>query len=202
VASERQIAANQANARKSTGPRSSAGKRRASGNAHRHGLSVRVDAGAPLAPQLETRAHKIAGSTDDALTLEAAREIAQAERDLARVRQAKIAVIEQARAVGRADLPRDSVSHVDEVLKVTIQPPTATESEPGEPSPTMPSHDLDRSAQIIRRALPQLRRLDRYERHAVARRDRAVSQLGRMKHQCNRGLWNVQNEANSISPYQ
>jgi hypothetical protein len=188
VASERQVAANRANAAKSTGPRSLAGKRRASSNAYRHGLSVSVGASAALAPQLEKRARKIAGSTDDALTLEAAREIAQAERDLARVRQAKIAVIEQARAVGPADLPRDSVSHVDEVLKVTIPPPTATESEPGEPSPTMPSHDLDRSAQIIRRALPQLRRLERYERRAVARRDRAVSQLGRVKHRRNQGL--------------
>jgi hypothetical protein len=92
MASERQIAANRRNAANSTGPRSSAGKSRASGNAYRHGLSVRVDAGAPLAPQLETRAHKIAGNSDDALTLEAAREIVQAELDLAQVRRAKVAL--------------------------------------------------------------------------------------------------------------
>src|SRR5262249_62029540 len=87
MASERQIAANRRNAARSTGPRSSAGKSRASGNAYRHGLSVRVDASAPLAPQLETRARKINGKADDALTLEAAREIVQAELDLARVRR-------------------------------------------------------------------------------------------------------------------
>jgi hypothetical protein len=39
MASERQIAANRQNARKSTGPRSASGKKRASWNAYRHGLS-------------------------------------------------------------------------------------------------------------------------------------------------------------------
>jgi hypothetical protein len=39
MASERQIAANRQNARRSSGPRSNAGKRRSSANALRHGLS-------------------------------------------------------------------------------------------------------------------------------------------------------------------
>jgi len=105
VASERQIAANRANARKSSGPRSSAGKSRASRNAYRHGLSLSVGTNAPLAPQLETLARKIAGNAVDAITLERAREIAQAEFDLARVRRAKVALIESARACAAADRP-------------------------------------------------------------------------------------------------
>jgi hypothetical protein len=39
VATEKQIAANRANAKRSTGPKTAAGKRRSSGNAFRHGLS-------------------------------------------------------------------------------------------------------------------------------------------------------------------
>jgi hypothetical protein len=39
MASEKQIAANRANAKRSTGPKTAAGKRRSSGNAFRHGLS-------------------------------------------------------------------------------------------------------------------------------------------------------------------
>jgi hypothetical protein len=39
VTTERQIAANRANAKRSTGPKTAAGKRRSSGNAFRHGLS-------------------------------------------------------------------------------------------------------------------------------------------------------------------
>jgi hypothetical protein len=42
MASERQIAANRRNARKSTGPRSGAGKKRASRNAYRHGLTLSI----------------------------------------------------------------------------------------------------------------------------------------------------------------
>jgi len=42
MASEKQLAANRANAQKSTGPRSEAGKRRSSLNAVRHGLSGQV----------------------------------------------------------------------------------------------------------------------------------------------------------------
>jgi hypothetical protein len=39
MATERQIAANRANSKKSTGPKTTAGKRRSSRNAFRHGLS-------------------------------------------------------------------------------------------------------------------------------------------------------------------
>jgi hypothetical protein len=39
MATEKQIAANRANAKRSTGPKTAAGKRRSSGNAYRHGLS-------------------------------------------------------------------------------------------------------------------------------------------------------------------
>jgi len=144
VASERQIAANRANARKSSGPRSSAGKSRASSNAYRHGLSLSVGTNAPLAPQLETLARKIAGNAVDAITLERAREIAQAEFDLARVRRAKVALIESARACAAADRP------------------------------PMPPQDPDQSAEAVRRVLPDLRKLDRYERRAAVQRDRAV----------------------------
>jgi hypothetical protein len=152
VASERQIAANRANAGKSSGPRSSAGKSRASSNAYRHGLSSSVGTNAPLAPQLETLARKIAGNAVDAITLERAREIAQAEFDLARVRRAKVALIESARACVAADRP------------------------------PMPPQGPDRSAEAIPRALPELRKLDRYERRAAARRDRALLGIpGRIK---------------------
>jgi hypothetical protein len=41
MASDRQIAANRANAEKSTGPKTPDGKRRAAANARRHGLSAR-----------------------------------------------------------------------------------------------------------------------------------------------------------------
>ena len=102
MASERQIAANRRNARKSIGPRSGAGRKRASRNSYRHGLTLNIASTAAYAKQLDKLARKIAGDTKDAITLERAREIAQAELDLARVRRAKVALIERARAFGEA----------------------------------------------------------------------------------------------------
>ena len=61
MASERQIAANRLNARKSTGPRSGAGRKRASRNAYRHGLTLNITSTAVFAKQLETLVGKIAG---------------------------------------------------------------------------------------------------------------------------------------------
>ena len=63
MASERQLAANRRNARKSTGPRSGAGKTRASRNAYRHGLTLSITSTAEYAKQLETLVRKIAGDT-------------------------------------------------------------------------------------------------------------------------------------------
>jgi hypothetical protein len=182
VASERQIAANRRNARRSTGPRSSAGKSRASSNAYRHGLSLSVGASTPLAPQLEKLARKIAGNAVDAITLERAREIAQAELDLARVRRAKVALIERAGVFAAANCPQVSVSQVDELLKATVERGSATMPEPTDSAPMIPPQDPDRSAEAVRRVLPELRKLDRYERRAAARRDRAVLDFsGRVK---------------------
>src|SRR5438034_4280264 len=79
MASERQIAANRRNARKSTGPRSGAGRKRASRNAYRHGLTLSVASSAAVAKQLDKLVRKIAGDTDDPIILERARETAQAE---------------------------------------------------------------------------------------------------------------------------
>ena len=106
MASERQIAANRRNARKSTGPRSGAGKKRASRNAYRHGLALNITSTAVFAKQLDKLVGQIAGETEDAMELERARAIAQAELELARVRQAKVALIERACAFGALDPPR------------------------------------------------------------------------------------------------
>src|SRR5262245_60105598 len=50
---------------------------------------------------------------------------------------------------------------------------------PIDSSATMPSQEPDRSAEAVRRVLPDLCKLDRYERRAAAQRERAM--LGRKK---------------------
>ncbi len=89
MATERQIAANRRNARKSTGPRSSAAKKRASRNAYRHGLTLSLTSSTALAKWLDALARKIAGNSKEEIILAHARATTQAELDLARVRMAK-----------------------------------------------------------------------------------------------------------------
>ena len=111
--SEKKRAANRANARASTGPRTPAGKARVARNARRHGLNLPVMADPALAPQVEALARDICGLGADAQRqvsalppgphpalysavraalhekLHLARRIAEAEIDLIRVRRAR-----------------------------------------------------------------------------------------------------------------
>ena len=116
MASERQIAANRRNARKSTGPRSGAGKKRASRNAYRYGLTLNITSAA-FAKQLDKLVREIAGDTKDAILLERARAIAQAELELARVRRVKVALIERASAFGELDPPQ-AFSSVTQIIRL------------------------------------------------------------------------------------
>ena len=172
MASERQIAANRRNARKSTGPRSGAGKKRASRNAYRHGLTLSVTSTAAYAKQLAKLVREIAGDSKEAIVLERARAIAQAELDLARVRRAKVALLERACTFGELEPPQvlssatQIIRFVNALDRGRLILPTPVDS-----SATMPSHEPDRSAEAIRRLLPELRKLERYERRAAARRD-------------------------------
>jgi len=77
-ASARAIA-NRRNAKKSTGPRTGAGKSRVATNAHRHGLAVLIAA----LPELETRvtalARRIAGENPSTNHADLARRVAEAQ---------------------------------------------------------------------------------------------------------------------------
>jgi hypothetical protein len=106
------------------------------------------------------------------MVLERARAIAQAELDLARVRQAKVALIECASAFP---------SSVIRLLN-TFNGGRFILPKPIDAAATMPPHEPYRSAEAVRRVLPELRKLDRYEHRAAVRRDRAVLSLfGRTK---------------------
>jgi hypothetical protein len=177
MGNERQIAANRRNAAKSTGPRSRGGKQRARRNAYCHGLSVPMAMDAALASKLDTRALKIVCESlhrggRNAFAL--ARAVAYAEFDLARARQAKLLVIERMRAFGDAD-------HAA-LLRAATRQLCSTRDRGGrlpsiDPAEAMPTEEPEQTAEAIRRALPELLKLDRYERRACARRDRAVRDL-------------------------
>jgi hypothetical protein len=168
----KQAAANRRNARRSRGPRSSAGKQRVSHNARRHGLSISITADRAFGEQIEQLAREIAGDTQSEVKLECARAIAAAELDLARVRQAKVALIERVMASGALDRA------YGEAPRKVLQSRTLAREVQAQEAPAMPSAELCRSAEAIKRALPALVKFDRYEQRARAARDRAVRQVG------------------------
>jgi hypothetical protein len=86
MATEKQIAANRANAKKSTGPKTAAGRLKSSRNAFRHGLSLplRFDMVSSAKADAITRA--LTSNQADEERLAAATEVAQAQLELLRVR--------------------------------------------------------------------------------------------------------------------
>src|SRR3954464_15690331 len=98
MATERQIAANRLNARKSTGPRTAAGKRRVRKNACRDDLAAVFNREA-LA-EINDLARQFAGETADPILLQHALNAAHAEFVLARVKLWRIAWIQRTYAAG------------------------------------------------------------------------------------------------------
>ncbi len=177
MATERQIAANRRNASQSTGPRTSAGKRRARRNSYRHGLSVGAAGRPGSAEHVERLAREIAGPGADSLVLEQARSAAHAQLDLVKIRRMRVSLIQRMAEFGTLDIPdplgtRRDMKRVLQLIDRGLQWDLSVL-----PAPSMPSSEPDRAAEAMRRALPELLKLDRYERSAAGRRDKAARLL-------------------------
>jgi hypothetical protein len=207
MASERQIAANRRNAGKSTGPRSRGAKRRTSMNAYRHGLAASCKTSLVIEKQLDALARQIAGDSTSDIVLALARSAAQAVFDLAHIRGVKLALIEQVSALGgipqtydpffesvrdintRFQLEQAELSKEDRQLikgylrlfKASLGRKARTLSDPIDPPDTMPSEGTERTAEAVRRALPELVKLNRYEARAVSRRDQAIRRMVKIR---------------------
>ena len=89
MTSDRQRAANRANAAKSTGPRTKAGKSAARVNARLHGLATAVQSEPGADAEIERLARAIAEEAARPDLIEFARRIAEAEVDLRRIRRSR-----------------------------------------------------------------------------------------------------------------
>ena len=88
MTSSRQRDANRRNARRSTGPRTVAGKAAARLNARRHGLAVPLRSEPGADHEIERLARRDSGGRSDLMDL--ARRIAEADLELRRIRQARL----------------------------------------------------------------------------------------------------------------
>jgi hypothetical protein len=181
MATERQIAANRRNAKKSRGPKSASGKKRSSQNAFRHGLSSAIST-IDFEKQIELLARQIAGDAESILEL--AKIAAEGHLQVQQVMQLEKAMIERIMAHGDFDGPKYFRSKKEERqwFKANFDwikgrgpmPPWPVAIDPLE---TMPKEEPYRTAEAIRRLLPELVRLQRYQNRAAGRRDRAIRKM-------------------------
>ena len=181
MATERQIAANRRNAHRSTGPKSRVGKKRASRNAYRYGLSIEYGLDED-AEALEQLARKIA---DDGhpFNLELARTLGRAQLDLDRIRALTVGIMNRVAILGTlepAPLFRSVNAEIRWLKKQPLDRPLRW-PEPVDPNGPMPIDKQERAAEAVRRLAPELRKLYRYERRALARRDRALREILRIR---------------------
>jgi hypothetical protein len=173
MASERQIAANRQNARRSTGPRSSAGIRRSSSNSLRHGLSRSGGAGA----EIEALARQIAGDNADEEILELARDVVRAHFDLLRIRGVNRDITERVSELGALG-PRPRFRSISAEIKYVMSQPLDRPlrwPQPVDPLGPMPWDKDERAAEATRRLLPELHKLHRYR--AFNAKQRALRKL-------------------------
>jgi len=95
MTSERKIAANRLNAKKSRGPRTAAGKSLASRNALRHGLRAITHRHPTPSSEIERFAKAICGADNDPLLFEQACIIAENDFVLRAIHAQQLAVVER-----------------------------------------------------------------------------------------------------------
>jgi hypothetical protein len=115
MASALKIAANRRNAQKSTGPRSRAGKARTRRNAFRHGLAIRVTCDVLNAELIKAVADQLLRKGASSAEQEHALLAAEVQAEIARLRQAKVDILNRAvsRNIADGDLP-------DEIMAVAF----------------------------------------------------------------------------------
>jgi hypothetical protein len=144
MTSEAKVAANRRNARRSTGPRTRAGKMRVRRNALRHGLAAVILRDSGVTAEVERVALAMCGSDADPLEREQALVVAEAQITLKQIRRTRAQIVE----------------------RLSQSPPSRRRDARAEIPPWLADPDAP--------SLDQLSRLERYERHAFSRRKQAL----------------------------
>jgi hypothetical protein len=173
--SARKLRANRANSRRSTGPKTSAGRATAARNSRRHSLAIPIPSDPALSAEVDAIAQMIAGNDSPEL-IEAARRITEAEVDVIRVRRARRELLSQTlsasrgRPIGPRRL-RQRLELLDRAVRIT----TKGRMLPTELSDALIRMDAEEErSKMLPFFGPEFAIIDRYERRALSRRKFAI----------------------------
>jgi hypothetical protein len=164
--SARKLRANRANSRRSTGPKTIAGRATAARKSRRHGLAIPIPLDPALAAEVEAMAQMIAGNDSPEL-IEVARRIAEAEADVIRVRRARKELLSQTlstsrgRPIGPRPL-RQRLELLDRAIPAELSDALIRMEAEEERLKALPAFG------------PEFAIIDRYERRALSRRKFAI----------------------------
>ena len=148
------ILPNQHNARANISSKSVTRNARSSANARRHGLAVPIWSDPTLAAEATALAKHIAGAAASARVMDHAIEVADAQIEVVRVRRWRLDLMHQRLSLLLLEDPDDPACELRGDAEVSLK-----------------------KALIVSDLTPQLQLLDRYERRAVSRRNRAIQSL-------------------------
>jgi hypothetical protein len=191
VISERKLAANRRNAAQSTGPRTRAGKLRSCRNALKHGLaSTCIDYKIEL-PEIENLTCLILGDRPEAAALEYARDAAFAELTILATREARAEYFQsiadqssmftprflQLRWEAKRQAALERFEWQRQALLVTRRRRLARKIARACYEEAEASNKFLQPPVQLEQVAKDILNLDRYERQAIARRNRALRQL-------------------------
>lgn len=172
MTSERKVEANRRNAKKSSGPKSSQGKKRAAQNARRHGLSVSLLASEDNAAWIKRMVNATCGVDADRDTQGLAQEIFYAQSTLLRIRAARkelfTRVLNDPDFLSKKEQKMSAIRASVEAQIGPIKIPELLHSSFEKHRPE------DRYAIILKDFAAQLETMERYENRALSRRRKAI----------------------------
>jgi hypothetical protein len=181
MTSERKLRANRENAKRSTGPKTAAGKARSARNARRHGLSVPISSDQQLAVEANDLACRITGDQPDPQLAKTSRAVAEAELEVVRARRFRLDLMQGA-FPGRANA---SLLAPSERAQAAIGPDDGVISASKQQS-SAGLRATENAALDIVDLTKQLESADRYERRASSRRKFAIRAFDALcRHQVN-----------------